>query len=187
MNSPANQANPKLRIPGGVWTYPLLILSILVIYWQVLDFEFVNFDDDVYVTANPMVQQGLSLESVKWALGSTYAEFWHPLTWLSHMLDIQLFGLKPGGHHFSNLLLHIINTILLFWILKYTTGQVWRSYVVAALFAVHPLHVESVAWIASRKDLLSTLFWMLTTMAYVWYAKHPGIKRYLPVVVRAWL
>jgi hypothetical protein len=145
MNSPENHTKSQFKIPREAWLYLLLILSVLVIFWQVLGFEFVNYDDDRYVTRNPMVQQGLTLASVKWAFSSTHAEFWHPLTWLSHMLDIQIFGLNPGGHHFSNLLLHIINTLLLFWILTNTTGYLWRSYIVAALFALHPLHVESVA------------------------------------------
>ena len=158
MYSLKNQANVKIKIPREGWACLLLILSIFVIYWQVFDFEFVNCDDDVYITRNPMVLQGLSLESVKWAFVTTHAEFWHPLTWLSHMLDIQIFGLNPSGHHFSSLLLHIINTLLLFWILNYTTGHLWRSYLVAALFALHPLHVESVEWVADRKDLLSIFF-----------------------------
>ncbi len=183
MNPPENRPNFKWKIPAEAWVCLLLILSILVIYGQVLDFEFVNYDDDVYVTRNPVVKQGLTLEGVKWAFGATRAEFWHPLTWLSHMLDTQVFGLNPGGHHFSNLLLHIINTLLLFWILRYATGHLWRSYIVAALFALHPLHVESVAWVAERKDVLSTFFWMLATLMYVWYAKYPGMKRYLPVLL----
>ena len=158
MYSLKNQANVKIKIPREGWACLLLILSIFVIYWQVFDFEFVNCDDDVYITRNPMVLQGLSLESVKWAFVTTHAEFWHPLTWLSHMLDIQIFGLNPSGHHFSSLLLHIINTLLLFWILRYSTRHLWRSFIVAALFALHPLHVESVEWVADRKDLLSIFF-----------------------------
>lgn len=160
MNLPENQFDFKLKISKEAWICLLLILLILLIYWQVFDFEFVNYDDDRYVTQNPMVQEGLTLKSVKWAFASTHAEFWHPLTWLSHMLDFQIFGLNPGGHHFSNLLLHIINTLLLFWILRYSTRHLWRSFIVAALFALHPLHIESVAWVAERKDLLSTFFWM---------------------------
>ena len=182
MNSPENHTNSQIRIPKEVWLSLLLVFAVLVIFWQVLGFEFVNYDDDRYVTRNPMVQQGLTLTSVKWAFSSTHAEFWHPVTWLSHMLDIQIFGLNPGGHHFSNLLLHIINTLLLFWILTHTTGYLWRSCIVAALFALHPLHVESVAWVAERKDVLSTFFWMLTTLMYVRYAKNPGIRRYLTVI-----
>lgn len=183
MNSPENRSNFQLKLPGEVWACLLLILSILAIYWQVLAFEFVNYDDDVYITRNPMVQRGLTLESVKWAFSSTHAEFWHPVTWLSHMLDTQIFGLNPGGHHFSNLLLHILNTLLLFWILRDTTRHLWRSCMVAALFALHPLHVESVAWVAERKDVLSTFFWMLATLMYVGYVKHPGIKRNLLVII----
>ena len=177
-----NRANYKLKIHREAWASLLLILSIFVIYWQVFNFEFVNYDDDRYVTRNPMVQQGLTFESIKWAFSSTHAEFWHPLTWLSHMLDIELFGQNPAGHHFSNLLLHIINTLLLFRVLKYTTGHLWRSYIVAALFALHPLHIESVAWVAERKDVLSTFFWMLALLAYAWYARHPEFKRNLLVI-----
>jgi tetratricopeptide (TPR) repeat protein len=183
MNLPENRTKSQLKIPGNAWLCFLLVLSILAIYWQVLGFEFVNYDDDRYVTRNPMVQQGLTWESVKWAFSSTHAEFWHPLTWLSHMLDTQLFGLNPAGHHFSNLLLHIINTLLLFWIFATATGHQWRSYMVAALFALHPLHVESVAWVAERKDVLSTFFWMLTTLMYVGYAKNPGMRRYMQVSI----
>jgi tetratricopeptide (TPR) repeat protein len=182
MNLPENQVDFKSKISKEAWICLLLILSILLIYWQVFDFEFVNYDDDRYVTRNPMVQEGLTLKSVQWAFGSTHAEFWHPLTWLSHMLDCQIFGLNPAGHHFSNLLLHIINTLLLFWILRYATRHLWRSFIVAALFALHPLHVESVAWVAERKDLLSTFFWMMTTLLYVWYAKDPGVNRKLLVI-----
>lgn len=160
-----------------------LVLATIVIYWQVLNHDFVNFDDDIYVTQNPRVQMGLTPQSLSWAFTTTDAEFWHPLTWISHMLDCQLYGLHPGWHHLTNLLLHTANTLLLFLVLEWMTGALWRSAFVAALFSLHPLHVESVAWVAERKDVLSTLFWMLTMAAYVYYTKVPSLKRYVLVPV----
>ena len=171
-----------MKNPQKAWPCLLLILSVLIVYGQVLGFKFVNYDDNRYITGNPMVQQGLTPDSVKWAFTTTHAEFWHPLTWLSHMLDVQVFGLNPAGHHFSNLLLHVLNTLLVFSIFAKTTGHPWRSFMVAALFGLHPLHVESVAWVAERKDVLSAFFWMLTTLLYVRYVENPGIKRYLAVM-----
>jgi tetratricopeptide (TPR) repeat protein len=156
-----------------------LVLATLTVYWQVVNHEFVNLDDDKYIIENSHVRQGLSRESVIWAFTATEAANWHPLTWLSHMLDCQLYGLNPKGHHLTNEFFHLVNTLLLFLILKSMTGTLWRSGFVAALFALHPLHVESVAWVAERKDVLSTLFWMLTLWAYLGYVKRPGVKRYL--------
>lgn len=161
----------------------LLIVATLATYWQVRYHDFVNFDDDIYVTENPRVQAGLSLDTIVWAFTTTDAEFWHPLTWISHMLDCQLYGLNPIGHHFTNLLLHVANTLLLFLVLQWMTGAIWRSAFVAALFALHPLHVESVAWVAERKDVLSTLFWMLTLGAYIRYAECPVFSRYVVVIL----
>ncbi|MGZ6275481.1 MAG: tetratricopeptide repeat protein, partial [Syntrophales bacterium] len=143
-----------------------LALMTFSIYWQVQNFDFVRYDDDRYVTENRHVQMGVTAEEITWAFTSLYASNWHPVTWLSHMLDCQLYGLNPKGHHLTNLLFHILNTLLLFLILKRMTDALWRSAFVAALFAVHPLHVESVAWVAERKDVLSTFFWMLTLWAY---------------------
>lgn len=140
----------------------LLVLSILLVFCPVSDYEFLNFDDNIYVTDNVHVCGGLSWESVKWALGATEAGFWHPLTWLSLMLDNEIFHLNAGGYHWTNVLLHIANTLLLFFVLRRMTGALWRSGFVAALFAIHPLHVESVTWIAERKDVLSGFFWTLT-------------------------
>ena len=157
----------------------MLAAFTLALYLQVTTHEFVSYDDDVYVTANAQIQTGLNAGNVAWAFTSTSAANWHPITWLSHMLDCQLYGLKPSGHHFTNLLIHLSNVLLLFWVLKVMTGAIWRSALVAAFFAVHPLNVESVAWIAERKNLLSTLFWILTIWAYVWYARKPELKRYL--------
>jgi protein O-mannosyl-transferase len=150
-----------------------LVALDLIVYAPVRHFDFVQLDDPAYVTENPQVLKGLTGESVVWALTTGHAANWHPVTWLSHMLDVQLFGVAPGAHHAVNLLLHIVNTLLLFGILLRLTGATWRSAFVAALFGVHPLHVESVAWVAERKDVLSTLFWMLTTWAYVAFARAP--------------
>ena len=156
-----------------------LIISILLVYWQVQYHQFVSYDDGVYVTLNPNVQVGLTWASLTWALTTIDAGFWHPLTWLSLMLDYEVYGLKAGGYHWTNVLFHIANTLLLFVLLERMTGAVWRSGIVAALFALHPLHVESVAWVAERKDVLSTFFWMLTLWSYDYYVRHRCMSRYL--------
>jgi len=148
-----------------------LALVTTALYWPVTHHDFVNFDDDDYITNNLHVQAGLTRAGVIWAFQTGAAANWHPLTWLSHMLDCQWYGLYPGGHHATNLIFHVVNTLLLFLLLKRLTGALWRSAFVAALFAWHPLHVESVAWAAERKDVLSTFFWMLTLMAYARYAQ----------------
>jgi Tfp pilus assembly protein PilF len=149
----------------------LLALGTAALYWPVTGYSFINFDDSEYIYDNSVVQAGLSWEGLKWAFNGIHVSNWHPLTWLSHMLDCQWFGLKAGWHHFVNVLFHIANTLLLFVFLRNTTNSQWRSAFVAALFAWHPLHVESVAWIAERKDVLSTFFWLLALLAYVRYAK----------------
>ena len=156
-----------------------LTAIICAVYWQTLDHQFTNFDDNVYVTDNRHVQAGLSSKSIAWAFASTHASNWHPLTWLSHMLDCQLYGLKPAGHHLTNVLFHIANTLLLFVVLTRMTGALWRSAFVAALFAIHPLNVESVAWIAERKNVLSAFFWLLTMWAYARYTERTTIANYL--------
>jgi tetratricopeptide (TPR) repeat protein len=161
----------------------VLMIAILAVFWQVSDHAFINLDDNLYITENPHVQAGLTIENLKWAFTTTHAPYWHPLTWLSHMLDIQLFGLKAGGHHLVNVFFHIVNTLLLFLFLRRMTKTLWRSAFVAALFALHPLHVESVAWVAERKDVLSTLFWILTMGAYAYYRECPGYRRYLLVII----
>ncbi|MEW6673246.1 MAG: tetratricopeptide repeat protein [Thermodesulfobacteriota bacterium] len=160
-----------------------LVLATLAVYWQVLQHDFVNFDDDLYVTDNRRVQGGLTLEGIRWAFTTFHASNWHPLTWLSHMLDCQVYEMDPGRHHLTNLLFHIANTVLLFFVFRNMTGGLWQSAFVAALFALHPLHVESVAWVSERKDVLSTFFWVLTMSSYVWYAGRPAVHRYLWVVV----
>ncbi len=151
-----------------------LVIVTLAVYWQVGNHSFVNYDDNLYVYENPYVQAGLTIENIMWAFIATYAKNWHPLTWLSHMLDCQLYGINPGWHHLTNVILHIVNTLLLFLVLRKMTGAFWQSGFVAALFALHPLHVESVAWVSERKDVLSTFFWMLTMWSYAWYVQRPG-------------
>jgi protein O-mannosyl-transferase len=148
----------------------LLAVGTLAVYWPVTRHEFVNYDDTDYVTQNAHVQAGLSARSIAWIWTSEVARNWHPVTMFSHMLDCQLFGMRPGWHHFTSLLFHVTNALLLFLLLKRLTGAVWRSALVAALFAFHPLHVESVAWVAERKDVLSTFFFLLTLLAYAAYA-----------------
>jgi tetratricopeptide (TPR) repeat protein len=163
----------------------LLTAATLVIYLQVGHHDFINLDDGAYVSHNPHVQQGLTPASLRWALTAKVVGNWHPLTVLSHMLDCQLFGIRAGLHHLVNLLLHLANTLLLFFLLRNMTAALWRSFSVALLFAIHPLHVESVAWIAERKDVLSTLFWMLGLLAYQRYCRLPAVRRYVAVLVLA--
>jgi hypothetical protein len=163
--------------------YFALIVAALLVFWQVRNFNFINYDDGIYVSENPHVLNGLTVDNVIWAFTTGYANFWHPLTWLSYMLDGQLFGSNPAGYHFTNLFLHIANTLLLFLVLKQMTNALWQSAFVAALFALHPLHVESVAWVSERKDVLSAFFWMLTMLVYVRYVKKPNAARYLLVLL----
>ena len=148
----------------------LLGAVTLLVYWPVRHFEFVNWDDTTYIAKNDQVRGGLSWSGFLWSWTHSYSSNWHPLTWLSHMLDCQVYGMNPGGHHLTNLLFHVVNSVLLFYLLRSLTSATWRSACVAALFALHPLHVESVAWIAERKDVLSTLFGLLSLLAYVRYA-----------------
>jgi cytochrome c-type biogenesis protein CcmH/NrfG len=159
----------------------ILVLLTLAFYNSVVHNGFTNMDDDVYITSNANVRAGLTWETVKWAFTSFDAANWHPLTWLSHALDYQLFKLNPAGHHYVNVLLHGLNAILLFLLLESATGLTWPSWMVAALFALHPVNVESVAWAAERKNVLSMLFFLLTLLAYGWYARKGGIERYAMV------
>ncbi len=161
----------------------VLVAVTLAVFWQVNQYNFIKFDDDVYVTENSNVQSGITLDGLRWAFSTTYAEFWHPLTWLSLMLDYQLYGLNAGGYHLTNLMLHILSALMLFWLFNRMTGAVWRSAFIAALFALHPLHVESVVWIAERKDVLSAFFWMLTLSLYVYYTEKPGTVRYVLILL----
>jgi tetratricopeptide (TPR) repeat protein len=161
----------------------LLAVATLLLYNPVSRFHFINYDDNGYVTSNFHVRGGISWKNVKWAFTTFDNSNWHPLTWLSHMLDCQIFGLNAAGHHYVNLLLHISIVVLLFVWLNRITGSTWKAAFVAALFAVHPLNVGSVAWIAERKNMLSTLFWFAALLAYVWYAKRVSWRRYLGVAV----
>ena len=177
MNLLRDMSDSRLRLLIAVG---LLIITTAA-YAPVLWNDFINFDDDRYTYDNPQVMDGLSLSGLRWAFTSTWNANWHPLTWISHMLDCEIYGLKPWGHHLTSLLIHLANVVLLFVLLTRLTGLPWRSAFVAALFGVHPLHVESVAWVAERKDVLSTLFFMLTLIAYARYVERRGIKAYLLV------
>ncbi len=157
----------------------LLPAAILIVYFQVRDFEFVDFDDFAYVVKNYSVRAGLSWESIQWAFQSTTAGNWHPLTMLSHMADVELYGMNAGGHHWNNVLLHLANSLLLFGVLRSMTGSVWRSGLAVGLFALHPLHVESVAWVSERKDVLSVFFLMLTLWSYTHYVRRFKIFWYI--------
>jgi len=160
-----------------------LVVTTFVVYWQVLDSDFINYDDNEYVTENIRVHKGVTFDSLTWAFTSSHSSNWHPLTWISHMIDCQLYGLNPMGHHLTSLLFHVANTLLLLLILVRMTGTLWQSSFAVALFALHPLHVESVAWVAERKDVLSTFFMMLAIWAYILYVKKGNIRRYLLVVL----
>lgn len=166
---------------------PLVVAALLLlvagIYWPVGSHSFIVMDDPMYVYENRVIREGLSADGVVWAFTAFHAGNWHPITWLSHMLDVELFGLSPGPHHLMNVLFHAMNTVLLFLLLDGMTRASWRSAFVAALFAVHPLHVESVAWVAQRKDVLSTFFMLLALHSYRRYVQSPGSRKYLPVAL----
>ena len=182
------QSQPKagpFALPGkSILALGLLLLAVTVaVYLQVHRHPFVNMDDDVYVTENAHVTSGLNLTTVEWALTTYHANNWHPLTWISHALDCQFFHLVPAGPHDVNVVLHLVNVVLLFWVLWKATGYAGRSLMVAALFALHPLNVEAVAWIAERKTMLSMLFFLLALGAYRWYAQKPRMGRYSVVAL----
>ncbi len=160
----------------------LLIAITFLLYAPLKENQFINYDDPGYVSSNLRVQQGLHWKNIVWAFKTTSCANWHPLTWIFYLLDCQFFRLNPAGHHLTNLLLHVINVVVLFLLLHRGTGALWRSALVAVLFAVHPLNVESVAWVSELKNLLSTLFWLLTLWAYGWYVLKPNWKRYLAVL-----
>ena len=170
------------RLPGRTASCFLLAAVVCAVFWPVVRNGFAGYDDDEYVTRNPRVNTGLTRENAAWAFTAAHSSNWHPLTWMSHQLDSSLFGLDPAGHHAVNLLFHAANTILLFLWLSGITGAPGRSAWVALIFGLHPLHVESVAWIAERKDVLSTFFALLALLAYGWYARQPDVGRYLGVV-----
>src|SRR5438128_1539970 len=179
-NQSTHRKEPRFSHPA-VYVCVLLVSITWLVFGQTLGHDFVNFDDHVYVYDNPLITKGISVDGIIAAFVHSHARNWHPLTTMSHMLDCQLFGLKAGGHHFTNVLLHTVAVLLLFVVLREMTGALWPSAFVAALFAIHPLHVESVAWVAERKDVLSAVFFMLTLFAYVRYARAPSIRRYLAV------
>jgi Tfp pilus assembly protein PilF len=166
-----------------ILVYTGLALVTVVAYQPVCSNGFVNYDDNTYVTDNTNIKNGFTLQSLSWAFTSQDESNWHPLTWISHILDYQLFGLNPLGHHFMSVLLHIANTLLLFYVLHKTTTALWPSAFAACLFAIHPLHVESVAWISERKDVLSTLFGLLAMLAYIRYTRGPTLARYTGVLI----
>jgi tetratricopeptide (TPR) repeat protein len=170
-NPPFTRLSPR---QASLVIYLMLAFVTAALYSPVAHFSFIDFDDDEYVSDNPVTQAGLTWQGLQWAFNGIHVGNWHPLSWLSHMADCQLFGLNAGAHHLVNVAFHIANTLLLFALLRGLTGAMWRSAFVAALFAWHPLHVESVAWVAERKDVLSTFFWLLTIMAYVRYVQSPA-------------
>ena len=176
-----NKTKTDLRI---VFLVSLCLIAVTIgVYIQVINFDFVGYDDELYVTKNIHVQKGVSLEGLKWAFTTIHAGNWHPLTWISHMIDCTLYGLNPAGHHWGNVEFHIANTVLLFLVLFMMTRALWKCAFVAALFALHPLHVESVAWVAERKDVLSTMMFLLTLAAYYRYVNISSYKTYLPVII----
>jgi protein O-mannosyl-transferase len=161
----------------------LILTVVMALYGRVISYPFVNYDDNNYVTENSHIQDGLTWSAVTWAFASTEHSNWHPLTWMSHALDCEVFGLQPYGHHLTSIVLHALNSMLLFLLIFYTTKREGPSLVLALLFAVHPINVESVAWVAERKNVLSTLFFFLTLGAYGWYVRKPNWSRYLPVLI----
>jgi tetratricopeptide (TPR) repeat protein len=157
----------------------LLVVAVLAVYMQTVNHQFLSFDDEDYVTRNPHVASGITGKNIIWAFTSVHAANWHPVTWLSHMADAQFYGMNPRGHHLTNVVIHTITMLLLFLFLLSVTGALWKSFFVAALFGLHPLHVESVAWVAERKDVLSAFFWMLTLYVYCEYVAKPRPSLYI--------
>lgn len=163
--------------------YLVLVFVTFAAYWQVPQFDFINVDDDFFITNNSNIHLGMTLEGITWAFGSIYGQFWFPLTWLSWMFDYQIYGLNAGGYHLTNVILHVLCSVVLFALFHRMTGAVWRSAFVAAFFAFHPLRVESVAYISERSDVLSSFFGMLTLYLYVYYTEKPALIRYLLVLI----
>ncbi|MBC2716161.1 MAG: tetratricopeptide repeat protein [Desulfobacteraceae bacterium] len=169
-----------------IFIYFFLIVITCIVYQNIHQYDFINFDDDAYVTDNSQIQKGLSFQNIAWAFGFSETAnhfYWHPVTWVSHMADCQLFGLNAGMHHLMNVIFHVMNALLLFVIFYKMTGALWQSAFVAVVFAVHPINVESVAWVSERKNLLSTLFWMLSMLAYAYYVKKPSARRYFLLTI----
>lgn len=171
------------KIDSNLVVSLILVVVILCIYGQVRSFDFISLDDDQYVTQNPYVKSGLNRANIQWSFSFVEKDrtYWHPLTWISHMMDVSVYGLNSDRHHLTNVFFHMANCILLFVSLRRMTGALWRSALVAVLFAVHPINVESVAWVAERKNVLSTFFWMLSVLAYCYYVRRTTIYRYLMV------
>ena len=165
------------------WWALALALGTLALFWPAHQFEFVNYDDDVFVFANEHVRRGFTWEGIKWAFLSADIDYWRPLSWLSHMLDVELFGLNPGGHHLSSILIHALNTAVLCLALQALTKRTLSSVLVAGLFAWHPLHIESVAWVAERKDVLCAGFWFLGLWAYARYCREPSRRHFVAVAL----
>src|SRR5256885_1766215 len=178
-HAPLQRAVPQTAVIVAICA--VLVGITWLVLAQAVRHQFVTYDDPQYVYANPDVSAGVSLPRISWAFTHTIAGNWHPLTTISHMLDCQLYGLKPAGHHFTNVLLHTIAVVLLFLVLQQMTGSLWRRAFVATVFAIHPLHVESVAWVSERKDVLSAVFFMLTLAAYARYVRAPSVASYLLV------
>src|SRR5437773_8113417 len=183
------QKKRALSVPAGkfgrteIAIATALAIVTFAIYAQAIGHQFITLDDPTYIQENPMVNRGVTLAGLTWAFTTFYATNWHPLIWISHMIDCQLFGMNAGRHLLVNALIHVANTLLLFWFLLRTTRARWPSALVAALFALHPLHVESVAWASERKDTLCTFFGLLSLIAYARYAEEPSIRRYTWVVI----
>ena len=170
------------RAGWDFWICLFLLVATIALFWQVRSHDFIYYDDDTYVTANSVVKNGLAKDGIAWAFTTQTASNWHPLTWISHMLDVELYGMNPGAHHTTNVIFHAINAMLLFLLLRKMTGHVWPSCLAAFLFAVHPMHVESVAWISERKDVLSAFFFLLSLFAYDTYVRKSKIRFYLLMV-----
>jgi protein O-mannosyl-transferase len=168
---------------GERYIIPVLIAITFIVFWPVQRLPFLTHDDDAYIYDNPHVKTGLTAANFSWALTATDVYNWHPVTWISHMLDVQIYGLDNAGHHRTNLLFHIANVVLLFLVLKRITGRAWPSAFVSGLFAVHPLHVESVAWVAERKEMLCAFFMLLSILAYARYAVKPSARTYVPIIL----
>ena len=168
-----------------ILVYLFILASISGVYFQVVHFDFVNFDDNDYVYQNKIVKQGITKEGILWAFKITDhpKTYWHPLTWLSHMIDCELFGQNAGMHHLTNVLIHVMNAMLLFMVLNRMTTDTWKSALVAFLFALHPVNVDTVAWVSERKNLLSTFFWMITMLCYVNYTRKKNVVMYLTALL----
>jgi len=165
------------------WISLFILLSILAVYGQLHDYQFITLDDPTYVKENPHIREGLTLNGMYWSLTSVYSSNWHPLSWLSHMIDVELYGMDAGRHHMTNIIFHILNSLLLLYTLIRFTGNLWQSSVVAALFALHPINMEVVAWVSQRKTLLCFFFWLLALWSYQGYVKRPGMGRYLSALL----